>query len=1081
MPRIPDADVARLKQMVPLTDLAAAAGVTLVGQGHNLVGRCPFHDDRTPSLVIDPGKNLWHCLGACQAGGSNVDWVMRAQGVGFREACDHLAALAGGGMIDHASAPASTAAPADARRLANPFTAQAQGEVLLGQVAELYHRTLLDDPLATASPAMAYLAARKIADPTLLRQFRLGCADRSLGLRLPEKNRRAGAEIRVRLAQVGVLKPSGHEWLSGALTIPIVDPSGATVGLYGRMITPNLRPGTILHRYLPGPHRAAWNAGNAVNAEGAVIVCEALIDALTLWAHGHPHVTAAYGVNGFTEFHRALCGAASVRSVFIAYDHDEAGNRAAATLADELIRAGKTVYRVLVPATCKDLNGLACASEDASAALAAVLHDAALMGGAVRITVPEPTEKTAAQTAATAAANEQQAAATDDVPVVALSEKAGLDDEPPFSPLAALPLSAPAPGPTLQRVGDDHRIAFGNRHYRIRALLKNADLSALKIGLRLTVGEIFHHDTLDWCQAKQRMAFISAAAELTKANVDALRADAAQVLDACESAWLAARQTTEETKKTPTMTPQERAEALALLSDPNLLTRIAEDFATCGLVGDPAPKLVSYLCAVSRKLAQPLAVLTMAPSATGKSSLQDATLSFVPEEDRLVLSTLTGQALYYSDTDLRHKVLAIAEEEGASRASYALKLLQSDGKLTLAVPIKDAESGQISTQIKTVHGPVALFLTTTAPQIDDELANRCIVLTVDESAEHTARVHTAQRERETLAGFRQATAASAIRTRHHHAQRLLEAIAVVNPFAPVLTFRCDRARMRRDHQKYLGLMRALTFLHQHQRPRRTTVVDGVSVSYIETTLADVAAANDLAAAVLGRSLDELAPQTRTLLMRIDALVSARAAAQAQARETIRFTRREVRDATLASANQVRDHLARLVEMEYVVPVRGSGQGQRQEYVLWYDGQGVNGESFMLGLADLATIERRMQQGQEGSIGTGTTPTLSPQTPDFVPTLSPLCPHFVRGVWSDKSDKSAGENRGDSSDEPETEKNEHGGGIRILASDRSRSRSATGNEAGSDTGNEAGDQPLSSYANGHANAHANGHATLGGVR
>jgi len=487
-----------------------------------------------------------------------------------------------------------------------------------------------------------------------------------------------------------------------------------------------------------------------------------------------------------------------------------------------------------------------------------------------------------------------------------------------------------------------------------------------------------------------------------------LKADVAKILDAGEVTWLAARNNQPEKSTQPTMTDSERETALRFLHDPQLLNRIAADYETCGLVGDPAPKLVSYLCAISRKLAQPLAILTMAPSAAGKSSLQDATLAFVPEEDALVLSTLTGQALYYSDTDLRHKVLAIAEEEGASRASYALKLLQSDGKLSLAVPIKDGDSGQISTQIKTVYGPVALFLTTTAPQIDDELANRCIVLTVDDSAEHTAQVHVAQRAGETLLGLQHRAAATAIRSVHHNAQRLLEPVAVVNPFAPALTFRCDRARMRRDHMKYLSLIRAVTFLHQHQRPLKSTVVQGKKVSYIETTLDDIKAANDLAAAVLGRSLDELAPQTRTLLMHINTLVTERAAREARARETIRFTRRDIRNATGASVNQVRDHLIRLMEMDYVVSVRGNGQGQRCEFVLYYDGQGVDGEPFVLGLTDVPTIEQRMRDLKTG----GTMCTSSPQTPNFVPTSSPLRPHFVRGVWSEKSDETDGKNRAD---------------------------------------------------------------------
>ena len=78
MARIPDEELERLKREVSLEGLVAAAGIELVPHGVERIGLCPFHDDHEPSLVITPAKNLWHCLGACQAGGSVIDWVMRA-------------------------------------------------------------------------------------------------------------------------------------------------------------------------------------------------------------------------------------------------------------------------------------------------------------------------------------------------------------------------------------------------------------------------------------------------------------------------------------------------------------------------------------------------------------------------------------------------------------------------------------------------------------------------------------------------------------------------------------------------------------------------------------------------------------------------------------------------------------------------------------------------------------------------------------------------------------------------------------------------------------------------------------------
>ena len=90
MARIPDEEIERLKREVSLERLAEARGVKLKRHGADLIGLCPFHEDRAPSLVISPKKNLWHCLGACGRGGSVIDWVMRAEGVSFRHAVELL-------------------------------------------------------------------------------------------------------------------------------------------------------------------------------------------------------------------------------------------------------------------------------------------------------------------------------------------------------------------------------------------------------------------------------------------------------------------------------------------------------------------------------------------------------------------------------------------------------------------------------------------------------------------------------------------------------------------------------------------------------------------------------------------------------------------------------------------------------------------------------------------------------------------------------------------------------------------------------------------------------------------------------
>ena len=256
----------------------------------------------------------------------------------------------------------------------------------------------------------------------------------------------------------------------------------------------------------------------------------------------------------------------------------------------------------------------------------------------------------------------------------------------------------------------------------------------------------------------------------------------------------------------PTMSEPEREAALALLRDPGLLDRIVADFDRTGVVGENGNRLVGYLCAISRKLPDPLAMLIQSSSAAGKSNLLDAVLAFVPEEDRVEYSAMTGQALYYVEPgQLRHRVLAIAEEAGAERASYALKLLQSQGTLTIASTAKEAGTGRMTTHEYRVEGPVALMMTTTATEIDDELANRCLVLSIDEGRDQTRAIHRRQRDAETLEGMLARQRRDSIVHLHRNAQRLLRTIPVVNPYAPELTFIDGSTRTRRDHRKYLTL------------------------------------------------------------------------------------------------------------------------------------------------------------------------------------------------------------------------------------------------------------------------------------
>jgi len=271
------------------------------------------------------------------------------------------------------------------------------------------------------------------------------------------------------------------------------------------------------------------------------------------------------------------------------------------------------------------------------------------------------------------------------------------------------------------------------------------------------------------------------------------------------------------------------------------------------------------------------------------------------------------------------------------------------------------------TQEYRVEGPTMICLTTTSVKIDEELLNRCLVLTVDENREQTRAIHQFQRRRQTLAGLLADQIRQDTLTLHRNAQRLLRPLLVANPYAESLTFLDDKTRTRRDHQKYLTLIRAVALLHQYQRTIRTTVHHDEAIEYIEVTLEDIAVANRLACEVLGRSVDELPPQTRRLLGLVDEMVTAACQRKGIDRADYRFSRRAIREFTNWGNTQLKVHLKRLQDLEYLLVHRG-GRGQSFVYELLFEPSPNTQERFLARLIDVEQLRQRYDETGRGSNG-----------------------------------------------------------------------------------------------------------------
>ena len=432
--------------------------------------------------------------------------------------------------------------------------------------------------------------------------------------------------------------------------------------------------------------------------------------------------------------------------------------------------------------------------------------------------------------------------------------------------------------------------------------------------------DMLHLDSIDLMRSAARAAFIKATAVELHCQEETIKKDLGLVLlhlDDLRNRQIEAAKATR--APVPQMPPDEARDALDLLRDPNLIGRIVRDLEHCGMVGEAFNKLAAYLAIVSRKLASPLAILVQSSSSAGKSTLMDTILAMAPPEDVIQLSNLTSQALYYLPPDaLRHKTLAICEDQGLAEAAYALKLLQSDGRLTHATVAK-AVDGRAVTQFHCVEGPVQLFLTSTSQTIDEELLNRCLVLAVDESREQTHAIQQLQRLLQSRSGLEKRREASGLQALHRNAQRLLRPLVVTNDLDATLPFPCERTRHRRDHAKYLSLIQAIALLHQHQR---TLHVDESGTESIAVEPSDIALANRLIDKLLKQSNNELPPQSQRCLESLQGFVQSHCQRDRLTPPEFRFTRRSFREQSGWTDNQLRVHFQRLIDLEFLRVHRG---------------------------------------------------------------------------------------------------------------------------------------------------------------
>ncbi len=918
--QVTKAGIERIKASNELSAVVAERGIEVKRKGRHLVASCPFHEEEEASFTITPGKGLYHCFG-CGAAGDVIGFVTKHDKVSFGSALDVLARRAGLTlsklMEDRPRVLAKT--PPEALTSPNgngsvnphPIPSPREGTALLARVIDHYHKTFCE-----RADAQEYLKKRGLTDPDILRAFKVGYADGSLLKLLPKEG-----EVRDQLLSLGVVTEEGRELLGGCIVVPIPDPlSGEWTTLYGRgMRTPR-------HCYLPGPLRGVLNY-QAARASEEVILAESILDALSFHQAGIAIAIPLYGTNGFTPDHADLLKRERVKRVILALDGDAAGRKATAAMKERLTSLGIAVRVMPYPPNLKDPNEvLVSRNGDAGEIFRRLLAEAEPRPASPLREKPEPS----------ATAAEAVRRCHDEAEPRQASPGSG----PSLSAAGAVPAAqVPAAVDSVSSHSSAGQLVLVRDGVTYRARVQAPLLGRLRVTVKVeregpsksshegrdTATARFHVDTLDLYASRSRSEFGKRAAKVLGIEAGAVESALLALLVEAEKVSEEGEGNTEASAK-PTLTDAEREEALALLKRPDLLDQVAKDIDALGFVGEETTKRLLYLVAISRKLPDPLSAIVLSQSGAGKSGLTEVIERLTPPEDVVLLTRLTPQSLYYTEPGFLDRKLVIVEERyGSVEADYSIRVLQSRGKLIAAAPVKDPQTGNMRTKVFTVEARAAFIEATTASSVNHENATRCFELSMDESPEQTRRIHERQRLMRTERGLELRREAEAITRRHWNAQRLLEPLPVVIPFADKLTFPSSWMRTRRDHARFLNLIEVSAFLHQHQRERRGGL-SSRSGDAIVASLADYAVAYALAASVLAETLSDVRKPLREAFERIREL-------SLKGDGTV--SRREIREALALPDSTVRGWLQQLVELEYlgVAEAGQKGAGKTARYRL----------------------------------------------------------------------------------------------------------------------------------------------------
>lgn len=867
-----DIKVSKVKFIhMDIKDIKAQLSITQVLAHYNLRADknnklcCPFHEDKSPSLQIYPATNTYCCFSAsCKAKtGDAIQFIQLKENCTKHEALNKAKSLLNN---------QTTIKPSEAK-LFIEVELQPNGEQALEKIAVLtkffnYYK----QGLPRSKKAVDYLESRCIDYKKIEMAFNSG------GLHTEAKQKHLAESM----AQVGLLKARAingfNVWAKDCIIFPLKNAENKIVSLYGRSIINNE---DNRHFYLS--NRSGLYPSYPSLQTKKLILVESIIDAASLLQQeeikNNFEILSLFGTNGLTEEHQqAIINLPQLEEIILMLNADDAGAAATHKHVHTLhaLRMGVHITQTNLP-TGEDVNSLLQSHDDPK-----ILFDIIEQ----RTNFSFSTEKENLETTTS----------------IELQQQSKLDTR------------------------NNELLIYNNceLYFEILGGIKITGLDRMKVTLKvkhkekISMPQWYSIDLYNQAQREQTINNVAETLELSNQQTTNTFINLITELENHRIKKIEALQSKE--KPQHELTQAQKAAAINELQKPNLLHRTAEMIALTGIVGEANNSMIAYLVYCTRKQPVPLHIMFLGSSGSGKTYLQERISELIPTEDKIEITQITENALYYFKQDeLKNKLILIEDLDGAMTVFYPLRELQTKRKITKTVTLKDSK-GNLKTITLTVEGPVSVSGCTTKEKIYEDNANRCILLYTDQSREQDKKINEYQTK--LSGGEINKEREKQYKQLFKNIQAVLRPINIINPFAKYIELPEQVFKPRRTMTLLLGFIEAVTFYHQYQREVKK---DSNNQLYIETTTEDIEAAFALLKDVLFSKSDELTQVTRGFLEKLKQHLGEN--------KIESFTAQQIRKVFRVEPRTIQRYIRELKQYGFIKPTSGFVHRKGFEYII----------------------------------------------------------------------------------------------------------------------------------------------------